>query len=209
MADNENTWDKRLHIKTSGRDDTNSDGYCYPYEPTPYGVLERLVGCGYFAEGDVILDYGCGKGRVGFFLSHRAKANTIGIEYNERIYKAALKNQESATSKARVEFVLSRAEEYEVPHNATGCYFFNPFSVEILQKVLAKILESYYAAPREVLLFFYYPSDEYISCLMAVEELEFLDEIRCEGMIEGIRERERVVIFRLPGLEDPGTSKRT
>ena len=75
--------------------------------------------------------------------------------------------------------------------------------------MLAKSLESYYAAPRKMLLFFYYPSDEYIAYLMAVEELEFFEEIRCEGMIEGVRERERVVIFRLPGLEDPGTSKRT
>ena len=201
MAENENTWDKRLHIKTTGRDDPNSDGYCYPYEPTPYGVLERLAECGFFGEGDVVLDYGCGKGRVGFFLAHRTKARVIGIEYNERIYNTALKNQKSAASKARTEFVLARAEEYEVPQSVTGCYFFNPFSVEILQKVLANVIASYYENPREVRLFFYYPSDEYISYLMGVEQLEFDGEIDCRGMIEGLRERERVAVFRLPCLE--------
>ena len=33
------------------------------------------------------------------------------------------------------------------------------------------MLESYYENPRELLLFFYYPSDEYISYLMTVDEL--------------------------------------
>ncbi|MBE6955209.1 MAG: methyltransferase domain-containing protein [Ruminococcaceae bacterium] len=201
MAENENTWDKRLHIKTSGRDDTNADEYCYPYEPTPYGVLERLVNRGFFSEGDVLLDYGCGKGRVGFFLAYRTKASVIGIEYNERIYKQALKNQQSAASKARTEFVLARAEEYEVPQAVNRCYFFNPFSVEILHKVLANVIASYYERPREVLLFFFYPSDAYISYLMTTDELEFYGQIDCEGLIEGEPRRERVAIFRLPCLE--------
>ena len=201
MIENENTWDKRLHIKTSGRDDTNSDGYCYPYEPTPYSVLERMVASGFFAEGDVVLDYGCGKGRVGFFLSHRTKATMIGIEYNDAIYQLALKNQKSAVSKARTQFVLARAEEYDVPRSVNRCYFFNPFSVEIFQKVLAKVMESYYENPREVLLFFFYPSDEYISYLMSVDEVEFFQEIDCEGVLEADRNREKVAIFRLPGVE--------
>ena len=36
-------WDKLLNIRTSGRDDTHSDRFRYPYEPTPYSVLERLA----------------------------------------------------------------------------------------------------------------------------------------------------------------------
>ena len=61
----EKQWDKLLKIKTSGRDDTKSNTYYYPYEPTPYGVLERLVTSGYIKRGDRIVDYGCGKGRIG------------------------------------------------------------------------------------------------------------------------------------------------
>ena len=69
MNERESTWDKRLQIKTAGRDDSNSDQYRYPYEPTPYCVLERLADSGFICNGDVVLDYGCGKGRVDFFLS--------------------------------------------------------------------------------------------------------------------------------------------
>ena len=194
---NENTWDKLLQIKTTGRDDSNSDQYRYPYEPTPYAVLERLANSGLIRKKDVVLDYGCGKGRVDFFLSYQTKANTIGIEYDERIYQSAMENQKTVVSKGKSDFILARAEEYEVPSQVNRCYFFNPFSVELLRKVMARIIESYYENPREIFLFFYYPSEEYISYLMTVDELEFYDEILCEDLFEGKDLRERVMIFVL------------
>lgn len=195
MKDNETNWDKLLQIKTAGRDETNADEYHHPYEPTPYCVLERLAESGFFGKGDVVLDYGCGKGRVGFFLSRRTGAKSIGIEYDERIYEDALENKKSAHAKA--DFVLTRAESYVVPPEVNRCYFFNPFSVEILLKVMARIIESWYEAPREIFLFFYYPADEYISYLMTVDELEFYDEIECDDLFPGDN-RERILIFQLP-----------
>ena len=201
MKENEQSWDKLLQIQTGGRDDTNSDEYRYPYEPTSYRVLERLAGSGLIGKDDVVLDYGCGKGRVGCFLSYRTRARTIGIEYDERIYESALENRRTTMSRIKPDFQLIRAEEYEVPAEVNRCYFFNPFSVEILHKVMARILESWYDDPREIFLFFYYPSDEYISYLMTVEELEFYDEIECDDLFEGSDIRERIMIFQLPGYE--------
>ena len=136
MTNSENTWDKLLQIRTTGRDDSGADQYRYPYEPTPYSVLERLANSGLIRKKDVVLDYGCGKGRVDFFLSYQTKSNTIGIEYDERIYRMALENRKTAVSKARTEFVPVRAEEYDVPPEANRFYFFNPFSVELLRKVI-------------------------------------------------------------------------
>ena len=155
MTDFEVTWDQRLQIQTAGRDEENADQYRYPYEPTPYTVLERLANSGLIRENDVVLDYGCGKGRVDFFLSHQTHANTIGIEYDQRIYRSAIENQETALSRTKTEFVLTRAESYEVPIAVNRYYFFNPFSLEILRKVMARILESYYEYPRELFFFFY------------------------------------------------------
>ena len=192
----ENQWDKLLKIKTTGRDDSKSNQYNYPYEPTPYEVLERLSGSGYISRKNVLLDYGCGKGRVGFFLAHQTKAAAIGIEYDDRIYQEALTNRKTARAKA--DFILAKAEAYAVPETVNRCYFFNPFSQEILHKVMARILESYYAQPREILLFFYYPSDEYIAYLMTVAELELYDEIPCEDLFPGRNNRERILIFSLP-----------
>ena len=202
MTANESTWDKLLQIKTSGRDDTNADLYRYPYEPTPYAVLERLAGSGLFSKKNTVLDYGCGKGRVGFFLSYQTKANSIGIEYDERIYRRAAENKKTAVSRAsKADFLLMRAEAYDIPSEIDRCYFFNPFSVEILRKVMARIIASYYAHPRQMLLFFYYPSDEYMCYLMTVEELEFYDEIDCDDLFEENDPRERIMIFELPDYE--------
>ena len=202
MADKEHSWDKLLQIKTTGRDETNADEYHHPYEPTSYCVLERLVSSDLIAEEDVVLDYGCGKGRVDFFLSYRTKAQTIGIEYDEHIYQGALENLKNVISRVKPQFVLANAETYEVPAEVNRCYFFNPFSVEILHKVMARIIESYYENPREMFLFFYYPSDEYIAYLMTVDELDFYDEIECDDLFEGNDPRERIMIFQLPDFED-------
>ena len=201
MENLENKWDKLLQIRTAGRDETNADEYHHPYEPTAYSVLERLANSGLIGETDTLLDYGCGKGRVGFFLSYRTRAKTIGIEYDPRIYESALENRKTVISRVKPDFVLARAEDYEVPREVSRCYFFNPFSEEILQKVMARILESWYEDMRELFLFFYYPADGYISCLMTVEELEFYDEIECDDLFEGSDIRERILIFRLPGYE--------
>ena len=201
MENREHNWDKLLQISSIGRDESNADAYHHPYEPTPYCVLERLAESGFFGGEDVVLDYGCGKGRVGFFLSYRTKVRAIGIEYDEHIYEDALKNRESTVSGRKPEFVLTLAEEYQVPAEVNRCYFFNPFSVEILHKVMARIIESWYENPREIFLFFYYPADEYISCLMTVDELEFYDEFECDDLFVGSDPRERIMIFQLPDYE--------
>lgn len=198
MTDRDHTWDSSLQIKTTGRDETNADAYHHPYEPTPYCVLERLAASGLIRQDDVILDYGCGKGRVSFFLTHQTKVKAIGIEYDKRIYASALENRKTAVSKCKPDFVLTGAEAYSVPAEVNRCYFFNPFSLEILRKVMARILESYYEDPREVFLFFYYPSDDFIAYLMTVDELEFYDEIECDDLFAGNDIRERIMIFQLP-----------
>ena len=192
-----NAWDKILKIKTTGRDESGADQYHHPYEPTPYPVLERLAASGLIGRDDMVLDYGCGKGRVGFYLSHATGAATIGIEYDPRIYADAAENRKTALPRAKTEFVLARAEAWPVPPAVNRCYFFNPFSVEILRGTMARILESYYENPREIFLFFYYPSDEFLVCLMTVEELDFYDEISCHDLFAG-DDRERILIFRLP-----------
>lgn len=197
MDQNELQWDKLLKIRTSGRDDSHADQYKYPYEPTPYSVLERLADSGLIRKDNVLLDYGCGKGRVDFYLSYQTRCRSIGIEYDERIYKSAAANRDTAVSGRRVKFEKQNAESFAVPNEADRFYFFNPFSAELLRKVMARIIKSCYEKPREILLFFYYPSNEYISYLMTVDELVFSDEIDCRDLFNGNDQRERIVIFEM------------
>lgn len=194
---NEIRWDKLLKIRTTGRDDSKADRYRYPYEPTPYSVLERLANSGLIRKNNTLIDYGCGKGRVDYFMAYQTKCKSIGIEYDERIYEKATTNKETAVSSNKVIIELANAEKFEVLESVDKIYFFNPFSVEILQKVIAQILDSYYENIRTIQLFFYYPSDEYISYLMTVDELMYYDEIDCRDLFDGNDSRERIMIFEI------------
>ena len=120
-----------------------------------------------------------------------------GIEYDPRMYERALSNQQTAVSGRRASFVLANAEQYPVPAEVDRCYFFNPFSVEILQKVMARILDSYYENPRNIQLYFYYPSDEYVAYLMTQELLMFVDEIDCGALCEWKDPREKILLFEI------------
>lgn len=191
-----NDWDKKLKIHTAGRDDSGADAYHHPYEPTPYEVLERLAESEYISSDSKLIDYGCGKGRVGFFLHHQLGCRVLGLEYDERIYHQALENLDSYGICSDISFARQNAAEYEIS-DADCFYFFNPFSVEILHSVMARILESYYENPREMKLFFYYPDDEYVSYLMSLDEVMFMDEIDCRDLCKGDSKRERILVFEI------------
>ena len=142
MTDKEITWDKRLQIHTTGRDEVNADAWHHPYEPTPYSVLERLADSGLLGEWDTLVDYGCGKGRVDFFLSYQTKANTLGIEYDERIYDEAKLNLRSYKNSEDIRFVCMNAEDFEVT-DEDAFYFFNPFSVETVEFLTSDLMSPF------------------------------------------------------------------
>lgn len=189
-------WDQKLKIQTVGRDDSMEDVYHHPYEPTPYCVLERLAESGYMAKDHVVVDYGCGKGRVGVFLYRQLGCDSVGVEFDELTWQQARKNVQEAGCETGVSLVCADAAVYEVSRG-DRFYFFNPFSVEVLRSVLGRILASYYEDPREMLLFFYYPDEAYVAQLMTRPELCFVDEIDCRDLFGGNDEREKILIFEV------------
>jgi len=192
----EEQWDRKLKIHTTGRLDSHADQYRYPYEPTPYVVLERLAESGYLKKENILIDYGCGKGRVGLFLHHLIGCETIGLEYDSAIFQQAQENKKSAVKGLGATFYHADAAEFPIVQ-ADCFYFFNPFSVEILKSVMGRITESYYENPRRMRLFFYYPNDEYLVYLMTMYALAFVEEIDCRDLFPGKDDRERILIFEL------------
>ena len=192
----EEQWDKKLKIQTTGRLDDHADQYRYPYEPTPYSVLQRLAESGYIRKENILIEYGCGKGRVGLFLHHAIGCETIGLEFDKNIFRQAAENKKSAVKGTGVTFYHADAAEFPVLE-ADCFYFFNPFSVEILKSVMGRITESYYENPRRMRLFFYYPNDEYLVYLMTMYALSFVEEVDCRDLFPGKDDRERILIFEL------------
>ena len=193
-------WEKKLNISTCAANFEKDDANHSRYEPTSYAVLERLAASGWLKKDNVLIDYGCGKGRVGFFLNHALGIRALGIEYNPEIYTAAVKNLETRFGKkaegSGVSFVCESAEKYEI--DDAGCfYFFNPFSEKILRTVLGKIIASYFENPRLMLLFFYYATDAYIDCLMAESALAPVGEIDCRDLFHNDDPKEKILVFEI------------
>lgn len=193
----ERQWDRLLRIRTSGRDDSGADRFRYPYEPTPYCILERLASSPYMGKKHVLLDYGCGKGRVSFYLSHETGCRSIGVEYDRKLWRSAEENRRTAVSGRKTEFVEIPAETYPVPEEVDRCYFFNPFSIELLEKVMMRIQESLQRCPRKILLFFYYPSEEYLSYLTVLDSLTLLETVDCRDLFPGGDSRECIAVFEM------------
>ena len=190
----EQDWDRKLHIQTCGRDESEADDIHFPYEPTPYSVMERLARNGYIRKDNHVLDYGCGKGRVCFFLVSECGCRTTGIDFSEKLIRSAEENNARFAHKSRVCFQCCPAETYEVADEDIF-FFFNPFKESVLHSVIGQIRKSWYAKPRPIRIFCYYPSDEFVSCMMTEPGLVFEDEIDCRDLFDGDNPRERILIF--------------
>ena len=193
----EQEWEQVLQIKTTGRDDSRSDAEHHPYEPTDYCVLERLANSGYITKQNTLIDYGSGKGRVSIFMANQTRCHSIGIEYDERLYERAIVNGESPAAKNRVSFVLGDAATYTLPDNADRCFFFNPFALHTIKRVLGNIFDSLYHHPREILLFFYYVNEEVENFLNNHVRLEAEQTILCDDLFQDNDEKERILVYRV------------
>ncbi len=195
--------DAKLHIDTVGRNDSYSTDHLYPYEPTSYPVLDRLIENGYITGTDQVLDYGCGKGRVLIYLNHKLGCRTIGVELIDGFFNDAVKNlvkfKKSARSAAEddISLVHLSAQTYDIPSTVNRFFFFNPFSIEVFKSVMEKVIESYYEKKRRMVLFFYYPQDEYIAYLSGMDEVMFVDEIDCTDLFPEKDDRNRIMIYEL------------
>lgn len=193
-------WEKKLNIATGAGEYDHEDSHHARYQPTDYAVLERMAASGYICGKDTVVDYGCGKGRVGFFLNYVLGCSTVGVEYDEAVYQAACANLVSYAGRGKrdagVSFVCTPAERYAV-QDANAFYFFNPFSLRILQAVVSRILESYYIRPRPMQLFFYYLLDDHLTWLMTQSELSFAAEIDCRDLYHNADPKEKILVFTI------------
>jgi SAM-dependent methyltransferase len=199
---NDKDYDRLLRIKTAGiREWQNQSSHYNRYEATPYFAMDDLF-CTYELERtDGVVDFGCGKGRLAFYLHNRFQVSVTGIEMSAQLYQEALENQASYRSRSRrtsgaIRFECSLAEDYEVESTDNRFYFFNPFSVQIFMKVINQILRSVEQLKRTVDVILYYPTAEYIQFLENGTPFGLLQEVKVTGLYEQ-NDHERFLVFRL------------
>ena len=193
--------DAKLHIETTGRDESCADTQILPYEPTSYSVLDRLADSGLITDRDHLIDYGSGKGRAVIYLFDRTGCRATGIEVARRFHEKAIKNLASYSDgrEVPVVFQCTKAQDYILPDTANRLFFFNPFHFRTLKRVMTQVLDSCRKVPRHIRMFFYYPQNAYIAYLTGIEEVMFYDEIDCRDLFEEDDDRNRIVIFDING----------
>jgi SAM-dependent methyltransferase len=198
----EKYFDELLNINTGGdQKGFNKSLHYHRYEPTPYSALEKLFNHYEVKSSDRIVDFGCGKGRLNFYINYFFHATVIGVEMNETFYQEAVANRERYLKKVKnrndhIYFYCCFAEEYQIDVLDNRFYFFNPFSIQIFIKIVNNILLSIEKSEREIELILYYGSEEYIYFLENHASFELKDEIILTGRNEH-NPFERFLIYRL------------
>lgn len=176
--DKEAQYEKFLGIKTNEETiipgNTRKLKYSL-YEASEYEGLEQIFDLIPLKSEDTVVDFGCGMGRVLFYCNQRFMCRVKGIEYDKKIYEKLLDNAEFyhvRFREQREKFTLlnMKAEDYEIASEDSCFYFFNPFSKEILEDVLEKILRSVEEHPRKATIVFYYCTYDMMT---AIRQLPF------------------------------------
>lgn len=164
----EQDYEKLFNIQTSGEQKVFNDSLHYNrYEATSYYALDLLFENYKLKSSDSIVDFGCGMGRLNFYINYFFKSQVIGIEMNKYYYQISLDNKINYLNKNKressdINFVNCFAEKYKIDKYNNKFYFFNPFSLQIFTKVIDNILISLEQHPRSIDLILYYASEDYI-----------------------------------------------
>lgn len=183
----ERKYDKSLHIRTVGLREWGSQATLYNrYEATPYRALDKLFDHYSFEADDSLVDFGCGRGRVTFYVHERFNIPVTGVEANDKTFDEALKNKQTYRKKRRhlkspIMLEYGLAEQYEVEEMDNRFYFFNPFSVHIFKKVMTNIISSYKQNRRTIELILYYPLPEFKEYLRRKTKFEMINKIKVPG----------------------------
>lgn len=147
----------QLTIKSANKDRGHR------YEPTRVLALRKLFHSfrSLLPDESVLVDFGCGKGRVLFVASEFGFKEVRGVEFAAELCRTALRNMERhrARSGTRIpcRIVEGDAAKYPIARDENVFFLFNPFDGKILGQVLGNIGQSLQKHPRRILIIYHNP----------------------------------------------------
>ncbi|MDB6123749.1 MAG: hypothetical protein JWQ71_2742 [Pedosphaera sp.] len=168
-------WSDPLELTVTGGNKERGNSY----QPTRVVPLRKLLKatCPLFPADSVLLDLGCGKGRVLFVAAPFGFKAVKGVEFAHELCTIARKNIASfqAKSKARPEFHIVEADvtDYPIGKEENVFFMFNPFDETILEKVLCNISTSLQAHPRPIWIIYHHPK-----CREAIEKRSHFSHLK-------------------------------
>lgn len=180
--------DKKLGIHTTGVNRLSAKDYPenFQTESTDYYVLDELFKKYALRTSGRFIDFGCGKGRVLFYLHHEFNQRVVGIELNPTSFSELDENLKNYSNKyphseQDITIYQGYAEEYQIQAEDTIFYFFNPFSLRIVKKIFENILDSIRENPREIEIIFYYPNQALVNLIAQLPQIKLYESIQIQG----------------------------
>ena len=137
-------YEKQFRIRTSRIKHSDSDDF-YHYQGAPYWSLMKIFAtvpqtCRLLP----FIDIGSGKGRAVFVAEYCGFHVATGVELQHELVEESQANLRRYPYKRKassISFIQSNALDFAYPEHAALYFFFNPFSEEIMERVLEKMVK--------------------------------------------------------------------
>jgi SAM-dependent methyltransferase len=131
------------------------------YEPTRARPFKRVMKRLDFPQQSVLVDFGCGKGRILMIAAQFGFKKVVGVDFSPQLCQMAKHNLEIYKRKTKldpeVKIVESDAVDYTINPDENVFFFFNPFDGLVMKKVLENIVDSQKIEKRKIWLIYYNP----------------------------------------------------
>jgi len=131
----------------------------------------------------ILVDFGCGKGRVLLIASEFGFHEVRGVEFSPALcalarHNCAIYGQRTA-SKTRYQVIEADVVNYPIGEQENVFFMFNPFDAVVIKKVLANIATSLQQHLRKILMVYHYPVHSRLikeqGCFKKLREFTFWD----------------------------------
>lgn len=136
------------------------------YQPTMALSFNRLLDTIPLPPEGVLVDFGCGKGRVLLLAALRGIKKAVGIEFSPELCEIARNNvrivEQATGSRLNISVIEGDVTHYEIEDDQNVFFLFNPFDDVVLEAVVKNIRQSLRRKPREIAMIYYNPVHSHI-----------------------------------------------
>lgn len=152
-------WEARLGVTTRGFV-TFDEADQYPYSMTSYPAIVSVLRRVQPTPNDVLVDLGCGMGRVLACAARLPMREVVGVEMSEALCAIAQRNaRKLRKGKTPIRIICGKAQAFDFSHT-TILYMYNPFGRETLQQVLRDLVSSWKGTARVIRICYVNPVHE-------------------------------------------------
>lgn len=136
------------------------------YQPTMALSFNRLLKAMSLPPEGVLVDFGCGKGRVLLLAVLGGMKKAVGIEFSPQLCRIAESNinivEKAKGARLNITVIEGDVTDYEIEDDQNVFFFFNPFDDVVLEAVVENMKKSLRRKPREVAIVYYNPVHSHI-----------------------------------------------